>query len=87
MDTRKRARCTGKVKHKSKGKAEAALRALLRLEPDADMQVYLCPFMSKKDNGKSHYHIGHAAAGNPKNKYRKGAGSAKTKTNPKTTRD
>jgi hypothetical protein len=79
MDTRKRARCTGKVKHKSKGKAEAALRALLRLEPDADMQVYACSF------GR-HWHVGHVAVANPKNKYRKGAGSAK-KTNPKTTRD
>ena len=83
MDTRKKARCTGKIKHPSKGKAEAALRALLRLEPDADMQVYLCPFPHK---GKSHYHLGHTSVGNPNNKYRKGAGSAK-KANPKTARD
>lgn len=76
MDTRKRARCTGKVKHPSKGKAEAALRALKRLEPDADMQVYLCPFAK----GKVHYHIGHTAVGNPKNKYRKSAGYAKKNT-------
>lgn len=80
MDTRKRARCTGKIKHPSKGKAEAALRALLRLEPDADMQVYVCPF----SKGRAHYHLGHTAVGNPKNKFRKGAGSAKNK---KTTRD
>lgn len=70
MDIRKKARCTGKVKHPSRGKAEAALRSLQRLEPDEEMQVYPCPFCKK-------WHLGHRAVGNPKNKYRMGAGSAK----------
>ncbi len=74
MDTRRNARCSGNVKHPSRGKAEAALRSLLRLEPDADMEVYPCPFVGR---GKPHWHLGHRAVGNPKNKYREGAGSAK----------
>lgn len=70
MDTRRRARCSGKIKHPSRGKAEAAMRSLERLNPDERYEVYVCPFQGKNAK-RPHYHVGHFSAGNPKNKYRK----------------
>ncbi len=69
MDTRKHSRCTSKIRHYSRGKAEAALRSLKRLNPDELLEVYICPYSGKR----THYHVGHQAAANPNNKYKTGA--------------
>ena len=52
MDTRRSAKCTGKIKHKSRGKALAAKRSIERLNPEERYEVYACSF-------GSHFHVGH----------------------------
>ena len=61
--------CSGKIRHASRGKAEAAMRSLSKvgLSDIEDMNVYICPFSGKRP----HYHVGHIAKGNPKSKYKK----------------
>lgn len=70
MKNTRRAQCGGKQRHKSRGAAEAALRSLERLEPDAQKiyEVYPCPHRLGKEK-TCHFHVGHRAIGNPKSKY------------------
>jgi hypothetical protein len=44
--------CRGKVRHVSRGKAEAAMRSLQRFEHKRPLRVYLCGVCKG-------YHVGH----------------------------